>query len=73
MARKLSKFLRGKRIDPTPISRNTALADLIRSFCLTPIRFFRGFQFSRSTRLFIFDPRSFNSLKKIIPVRSINK
>lgn len=29
MAKKQSKFLSGKRIDPTPIDRNTALADLI--------------------------------------------
>jgi deoxyhypusine synthase len=29
MARKLSKFLSGKRIDPTPISKKTTLADLI--------------------------------------------
>src|SRR6478672_894778 len=29
MARKLSKFLSGKRIDPTPISKKTDLADLI--------------------------------------------
>src|SRR6476469_7319314 len=29
MARKLSKFLSGKRIDPTPISKKMALADLI--------------------------------------------
>jgi deoxyhypusine synthase len=29
MARKLSKFLSGKRIDPTPISKKTGLADLI--------------------------------------------
>ena len=29
MAKKKSKFLSGKRIDPTPIDKNTALADLI--------------------------------------------
>ena len=29
MAKKTSKFLSGKRIDPTPISKKTALADLI--------------------------------------------
>ena len=29
MAKKLSKFLSGKRIDPTPISKKTTLADLI--------------------------------------------
>jgi deoxyhypusine synthase len=29
MAKKKSKFLSGKRIDPTPIDRNTALADLV--------------------------------------------
>src|SRR3954447_19051243 len=29
MAKKVSKFLSGKRIDPTPISKKTALADLI--------------------------------------------
>src|SRR5215813_14353370 len=29
MKRKVSKFLSGKRIDPTPISKKTALADLI--------------------------------------------
>lgn len=29
MAKKQSKFLSGKRIDPTPISKNTKLADLI--------------------------------------------
>src|SRR5438309_5741781 len=29
MPKKLSKFLSGKRIDPTPISKKTALADLI--------------------------------------------
>jgi deoxyhypusine synthase len=29
MAKKQSKFLRGKRIDPTPISRKTSLPDLI--------------------------------------------
>jgi deoxyhypusine synthase len=29
MAKKRSKFLSGKRIDPTPIDKNTALADLI--------------------------------------------
>jgi len=29
MARKLSKFLSGKRIDPSPISKKTTLADLI--------------------------------------------
>src|SRR5215510_12362014 len=29
MKRKLSKFLSGKRIDPTPIDKNTTLADLV--------------------------------------------
>src|SRR6476661_9718767 len=29
MAKKLSRFLSGKRIDPTPISKKMALADLI--------------------------------------------
>src|SRR6476646_8940459 len=29
MARKISKFLSGKRIDPAPISKKTSLADLI--------------------------------------------
>src|SRR5688572_18071510 len=29
MAKKKSKFLSGKRIDPTPINKNTALADLV--------------------------------------------
>ena len=29
MAKKQSKFLSGKRIDPTPIDKNTALADLV--------------------------------------------
>ena len=29
MTKKKSKFLSGKRIDPTPIDKNTALADLI--------------------------------------------
>ena len=29
MAKKQSKFLSGKRIDPTPISKKTNLADLI--------------------------------------------
>src|SRR4029079_15447298 len=29
MAKKVSKFLSGKRIDPTPISEKTSLADLI--------------------------------------------
>ncbi len=29
MAKKLSKFLSGKRIDPTPISKDTSIADLI--------------------------------------------
>lgn len=29
MAKKQSKFLRGKRIDPTPISKTTSIADLI--------------------------------------------
>ncbi len=29
MAKKKSKFLSGKRIDPTPIDKNTTLADLV--------------------------------------------